>query len=74
MDNKAKDVGNQVNLSPYHKTAGDSTKGMCLQAIVEFRAYLRHVSIHIRPQYRMENIVFSDIAGRGDPDDRIVDE
>jgi hypothetical protein len=25
MVNKVKDRGNQVNLSPYHKTAGDST-------------------------------------------------
>jgi hypothetical protein len=25
MDNKVKDMGNQVNLFPYHKTAGDST-------------------------------------------------
>jgi hypothetical protein len=54
-------------------TAGDSTRKV-LQTIVESRAYLRHVSIHIRPQYTMQNIVFSDIAGRGDPDDRIVDE
>jgi hypothetical protein len=29
MDNKVKDRCNQVNLYPYHKTAGDSTKGMC---------------------------------------------
>jgi hypothetical protein len=28
MDNKVKDRGNQVNLYPYHKTAGDSTHGL----------------------------------------------
>jgi hypothetical protein len=51
-----------------------SKQGIILRTIVESRAYLRHVSIHLRPQYTMQNIVFSDIAGRGNPDDRIVDE
>jgi hypothetical protein len=30
MDNKVKGTGNQVNLSPYHKTAGDSTWNVSL--------------------------------------------
>jgi hypothetical protein len=61
MDNKVKGTGNQVNLSPYHKTAGDSTRKV-LQTIVESGVRLRpneEPSQESGPPTYMGNILFS---------------
>jgi hypothetical protein len=67
MDNKVKDRGNQVNLSPYHKTAGDSTNEYEHNSNAESRVRLRLNEEPLQesgPTTYMGNILFSRNAVR----------
>jgi hypothetical protein len=61
MFNKVKDRGNQVNLSLYHNTAGDSTWNVSLvYETAESRTSLQSMVLRFRAQKTIGNILFTD--------------